>query len=447
MRCKHILSLHTPRPALIGLLTGSAALAAASLAHPQPAEAATETVLHNFKGGSDGASPHAGLISDSTGALYGTTWRGGGTGCVAGNGCGTVFKLTPPAAGQTKWTKEILYRFQGGSDGEAPLAPLTLDSKGALYGTTSAGGGTFGPGTVFKLKPPAAGQTQWTEKILHRFTGAGGDGDGPVAGLVFDGKGALYGTTSGGGGPSNCGTVFKLKPPAAGETQWTEKVLYSFAGTGDGCIPLSGRLIFDSEGALYGTTRGTTRVIGAASGTVFKLAPPAAGHMWTETVLYSFKGGSDGSQPFAGLIFDSKGALYGTTEAGGGGASCGNGCGIVFKLKPPAPGLTQWTEKVLYRFQGTFGGDGEAPQGGLVFDNTGALYGTTFAGGNIGLGTVFKLKPPAAGGTQWTEKVLSDLPSGGANPIGEVLLCPVIGGQPACAPPGSRPVSGAAEPG
>ena len=173
-------------------------------------------------------------------------------------------------------------------------------------------------------------------------------------------------------------------------------------------------------------------MIGAApSGVVFKLAPPAAGHTWIETVLYIFKGGSDGSRPWAGLNFDSKGALYGTTLEGGGGASCGTtGCGTVFKLKPPAAGLTQWTEKVLYRFQGTFGGDGEAPQGGLVFDTTGVLYGTTFAGGNIQLGTVFKLKPPAPGLTQWTEKVLSDLPSGGANPMGDPLLCPH------CAPPG-----------
>jgi uncharacterized repeat protein (TIGR03803 family) len=429
--------LHNPRSALIGLLTGSAALAAASLAQVQSAAAAaTETVLHKFKGGNDGANPHAGLISDSTGALYGTTWRGGGSGCVGGLGCGTVFKLTPPAAGQTKWTKEILYRFQGGSDGEAPLAPLTLDSTGALYGTTEAGGVSFGLGTVFKLTPPAAGQTLWTETILYRFGGVGGDGVGPEAGLIFGSKGALYGTTAGGGGASNCGTVFKLKPPAAGQTLWTEKVLYSFAGTGDGCLPASGRLIFDSEGALYGTTRGTTNVIGAASGTVFKLAPPAAGQTkWTETVLYRFQGGSDGSQPFAGVIFDSKGALYGTTGAGGGGASCGNGCGTVFKLKPPAAGLTQWTEKVLLRFQGTFGGDGESPQGGVVFDTTGALYGTTAAGGAIGLGTVFKLKPPAASLTQWTEKVLSDLPSGGANPIGDPLLCPVQGGQPDCATP------------
>jgi uncharacterized repeat protein (TIGR03803 family) len=195
-------------------------------------------MLHAFHGGTDGANPHAGVISDSNGVLYGTTWRGGGTGCVSSLGCGTVFKLTPPAAGQTKWTKEILYRFQGGSDGEAPFAGLVLDSKGALYGTTLAGGASFGLGTVFKLKPPVPPATQWTEKVLYRFTGTGNDGDGPQAGLIFDSEGALYGTTTGGGGPANCGTVFKLTPPAAGLTQWTETVLYSFTGTGDGCLPL-----------------------------------------------------------------------------------------------------------------------------------------------------------------------------------------------------------------
>jgi len=151
MRCKHIPSLHTSRSALIGLLSGSAALAAASLAHAQ-SPAPTETVLHKFHGGTDGANPHAGVISDSQGVLYGTTSLGGGTGCVASLGCGTVFKLTPPATGQTKWTKEILYRFQGGSDGEDPEAGLILDSKGALYGTTAAGGGESGLGMVFKLK-------------------------------------------------------------------------------------------------------------------------------------------------------------------------------------------------------------------------------------------------------------------------------------------------------
>jgi uncharacterized repeat protein (TIGR03803 family) len=156
MRCKHILSLPTSRSALIGLLSGSAALAAVNLAHAQPlAPAATETVLYDFRGGTDGANPHAGLISDSKGVLYGTTWRGGGTGCVAGLGCGTVFKLTPPAPGQTKWTKRTLYRFKGGSDGEAPFAGLVLNSNGALFGTTLAGGGAFGSGTVFKLKPPS----------------------------------------------------------------------------------------------------------------------------------------------------------------------------------------------------------------------------------------------------------------------------------------------------
>jgi uncharacterized repeat protein (TIGR03803 family) len=214
--------------------------------------------------------------------------------------------------------------------------------------------------------------------------------------------------------------VFKLTPPAPGLTRWTETVLYSFAGTGDGCIPQYGRLIFSSKGALFGTTRGTTRVIGAASGTVFKLKPPAPGQtLWTEKVLYSFKGGSDGSQPWAGLIFDSEGALYGTTYFGG-----PKNFGTVFKLAPPAAGQTEWTETVLHRFHGVAGGDGENPAGGLVFDSAGALYGTTLAGGAISLGTAFKLTPPAAGQTHWTETVLSDLPNGGANPLARCCSAP-----------------------
>jgi uncharacterized repeat protein (TIGR03803 family) len=211
---------------------------AVGFAHAEPATAATtESVLYKFNGGSDGANPHAGLISDSKGILYGTTWHGGGTGC-GGKGCGTVFRLVPPIPPATKWTEQVLYRFQGGSDGAAPFAGLVLDSKGALYGTTLAGGVSFGLGTVFKLTQPAPGHTQWAEQVLYRFTGTGTDGAGPQAGLVFDSTGALYGTTSGGGGPANCGTVFKLAPPAPGHTQWTETVLYSFAGRGDGCLPL-----------------------------------------------------------------------------------------------------------------------------------------------------------------------------------------------------------------
>ena len=179
------------------------------------AAAAQETVLYRFKGGADGNTPVAGLIMDANGTFYGTTFAGGGgsiTGC-----CGTVFELTPPGAGETLWTEKVLYRFKGGADGDTPVAGLIMDANGALYGTTSNGGGgscTGGCGTVFELTPPGAGETLWTEKVLYRFKG-GADGDTPVAGLITDANGAFYGTTYGGGGgcTAGCGTVFELKAP------------------------------------------------------------------------------------------------------------------------------------------------------------------------------------------------------------------------------------------
>jgi uncharacterized protein YceK len=369
-----------------------------------------KTVLHTFTC-SLGSYPEAGVIFDSKGALYGTTHAGGpgaGTGCPqgAGPGKGAVFKLTPPAAGQTQWTETVLYSFTGGSDGGHPGAVI-FDSKGALYGTADSGGG--GSGAVFKLRPPAAGQTQWTETVLYSFTG-GSDGSNPRA-VIFDSKGALYGTTFNGGGTGSCsgpngmvqpgcGTVFKLTPPATGHTQWTEIVLYSFTGGSDGGNP-SG-VILDSKGALYGTTlnsgggTGCSVAFGQGCGTVFKLTPPAAGQtQWTLTVLHTFTGGSDGGNPFAGLIFDSKGALYGTTANNGAsdGSGCNNvpyGCGTVFKLTPPAAGHTQWTKTVLHSFTG--GSDGSFPSAGLIFDSKGGLYGTTRNGGPSGDGTVFKLQ-------------------------------------------------------
>ena len=242
-------------------MAGSAALVVAAgfaQARPQNAHIPTETVLYNFKGAPDAGYSLAGLIFDHKGALYGATVKGGTA------DSGAVFKLTPPAAGQTRWTETVLYSFTGGNDGRQPWAGLIFDHKGALYGTTVKGG-TADAGTVFKLTPPAAGQTQWTETVLYCFTDS--DGNSPqAAGLIFDHKGVLYGTTIF-GGISNLGTVFKLTPPAAGQTQWTETVLYRFTGGADGNYPLAS-LIFDGNGALYGTTN-----LGGASnwGTVFKL--------------------------------------------------------------------------------------------------------------------------------------------------------------------------------
>jgi uncharacterized repeat protein (TIGR03803 family) len=188
------------------------------------------------------------------------------------------------------------------------------------------------------------------------------------------------------------GTVFKLTPPAKGQTAWTEAVLYNFCSPldcSDGLQPYSS-LIADKQGALYGTTQSGGSFFG---GTVFKLTPPAKGQAaWTETVLYSFRIGSDGQEPSAGLIADKQGALYSTTMAGG-----SSGGGTVFKLTPPAKGQTAWAETVLYSFKG--GSDGQEPSAGLIADNQGALYGTTIGGGitcnpsspRSGCGTVFKL--------------------------------------------------------
>ena len=163
-----------------------------------------------------------------------------------------VFRLTPPATGQTAWTETALYSFTGGSDWFKPGVGLSGDKQGALYGTTQFGG--TGYGTVFRLTPPTTGQKTWTETVLYSFSG-GSDGGNPVAGLIFDKEGALYSTTLQ-GGSSNGGTVFKLTPPAKGQTAWTETVLYSFcslSSCSDGLRPFA-RLIFDKEGTLYSTT-------------------------------------------------------------------------------------------------------------------------------------------------------------------------------------------------
>ena len=357
--------------------------------------APVETVLHSFNA-SGGSYPYAGLIADNQGALYGTTAGGSA-------GFGTVFKLTPPAKGQTAWTETVLHSFTA-SDGRYLYAGLIANNRSALYGTTSSGG-SADKGTVFKLTPPAKGQTAWTETVLHSF--AGSNGANPGAGLVADKQGALYGTTPG-GGSGDKGTVFKLTPPAKGQTAWTETVLYSFTGGSDGLSPRAG-LIADNRGTLYGTTSSGGS---ADKGTVFKLTPPAKGQTaWTETVLYSFIGGSDGLSPRAGLVADKEGALYGTTPGGGSADK-----GTVFKLTPPAKGQTAWTETVLHSFTG--GSDGLSPRAGLIADNRGTLYGTTNSGGSADKGTVFKLTPPAKGQMAWMETVLYSFTGGsdGLNP-------------------------------
>ena len=347
---------------------------------------AEEKVLHNFNAdGMDGENPYAGLIFDAAGNLYGMTGRGGTS------RYGTVFELTPAAGGT--WTEKVLWRFSAGTDGGYPYGDLILDGAGNLYGTTSVGG-TYGNGTVFELTPAAGGT--WTEKVLYSFNYT--DGAIPRAGLIFDGAGNLYGTTSG-GGTSQYGTVFELTPAAGGT--WTEKVLWSFGSGTDGATPYAG-LIFDPAGNLYGTTlQGGTHGGTGRGGTVFELTP-AAGGTWTEKVLWSFDSGTDGANPVADLIFDGAGNLYGTTSDGG---TYGYR-GTVFELTPAAGGT--WTEQVLWSFGS--GTDGAYPRSTLIFDAAGNLYGTTSNGGTSSYGAVFELTP-AAGGA-WTEQVLWSFGSG-----------------------------------
>lgn len=309
------------------------------------------------------------------------------------------------AAGNYK----TLHRFTGGNnDGATPEAGLIFDQAGNLYGTTVDSGG------VFKLTTNRDGS--WTESILYSFCSLMYcfDGQAPTASLVFDQAGNLYGTTMvGGTGDCNssyggCGVVFKLTPQRDGS--WTESVLHNFCRTDcrDGAFPKAG-LVFDGAGNLYGTTwAGGAK----GGGTVFKLAANADG-AWTESVLYSFCSRTncvDGGQPDAGVIFDQSGNLYSTTPAGG-----AYNFGTVFRLAANADG--SWTEKVLH----DFGPRGAEPVGGVIFDQIGNLYGTTFEGGvAAGYGVVFELSPGQNG--SWTERILHSFtgPARGGDGVGPV---------------------------
>jgi uncharacterized repeat protein (TIGR03803 family) len=319
---------------------------------------------------------------------------------------------------------KTLHKFTGGADGELPNAALILDQAGNLYGITSYGGAAsiYG-GTVFKLTPNTHGG--WTKSVLYNFCSVTNcaDGQNPYGSVTFDQAGNLYGTTVFGGNSAG-GTIFKLAPNADGT--WTESVLYSFCSLtncGDGEYPFAG-LIYDQTGNLYGMT--TEGGASPTAGTIFNLAPNADG-TWTESVLYSFcslTNCGDGFDPQPGLVFDAKGNLYGTTTSGGNSSCGGNGCGVVFKLTPKTGGI--WREKVLHRFTG--GKDGSDPHSVLLFDQAGNLYGTAQLGGNLsqcrghGCGVVFKLTQNADG--SWKEKVLHTFTGGkdGGQPFAGLIF-------------------------
>jgi uncharacterized repeat protein (TIGR03803 family) len=354
----------------------------------------TEKVLWNFSASvTDGYYPSGSLIFDADGNLYGTTRDGGDAAyCV----CGTVYELSPGTGGV--WTEKILANFGATStDGDYPASGLVFDASGNLYGTTAQGG--TGPssltGTVFELSPGTGGA--WTRKQLWKFAGGTTDGASPGGSLILDAAGNLYGATAYGGLASNdsasgAGTVFELSPGS--NEVWTEKILYKFGATATDGINPSANLIFDSSGNLYGETQkgGTVNSGKPNGGTVFELSP-STGTEWTERLLWSFAGQpTDGSNPGGGLIFDSKGNIYGTTATGGSSLDEGS----VFELSP-ANG-DSWSETILHPFAGYASSDGTGPLAALVANIDGNLYGTTQSGGNGSSGTVFKisLAPRAA---------------------------------------------------
>jgi uncharacterized repeat protein (TIGR03803 family) len=263
----------------------------------------TERVIHQFTGREDGGQPESGLILDASGNLYGTASDGGDSSdCVYGDppGCGVAFELIPASNGE--WKEKVLHAFTG-KDGLSPLARLVFDGAGAnLYGTTF-GDSISGGGTVFELAHGSDGE--WTEHVLYRFS-RGKDGSNPAAGLILDAAGRLYGTTEFGGN-FDSGVVFELY---TSNGRWTEHVLHDFTGGLDGSIPLAS-VIFDRAGNLYGTTSEG----GFGNGTVFELMPGSKGR-WAAHVLHQFGVGRGPGNPNAELILDAENNLYGTTLDG-----------------------------------------------------------------------------------------------------------------------------------
>jgi uncharacterized repeat protein (TIGR03803 family) len=378
------------KPTLRTIRWTLAALSAAFLICAADAAEVPTKRIHTFTGApGDGERPTS-LVFGGRGSLYGSAVYGGTT------NAGTVFSMTPPAAAGGVWTENLIYSFSVLANGTFPTATVVAADSAGVLGFTEEGGNAF-LGTVFALTPPSEAGGQWTETDLYDFSSPA-TGEYPTALIVANG--VIYGTT-GQGGSANGGDVFSLTPPASPGGPWVETVLYSFAGGSDGIGPQS--LQMGPDGIIYGTTgQGGT----ANAGVVFSLTPPAApGGNWSEGVLYAFQSGSDGNSPM-GVTIGSGGVLYGTTLGGGIIANgCPFGCGTVFSLTPPAAPGGAWTEAVLYSFNGA--SDGYGPPAGPTLGSGGVLYGVTGDGDNgAGGGVAFSLTPPSEPGGAWTETVL-----------------------------------------
>jgi uncharacterized repeat protein (TIGR03803 family) len=358
---------------------------ATAISHVRPSDR-TERVVYSFRGKPDGWNPFGSLTADNDGTIYGTTFGGGSV------GFGTVFALKPSHPG---YSERVIYNFLGNPDGSGPFAGVTLDGNGSLYGTTQLGG--EGVGTVFKLTPSSS--SGYTESILHQFRpGPYGDGVYPYAPLIFDKGGELWGATLGGG--YCCGVLFKVTPSGSGSG---ESGVWGFENS-DGNSPYGGLVLDTRREMLYGTTESG---LNAPNGTVYEF-PPARGGF--PTTIHTFSG-LDGANPRSAMILDAKGALYGTTVGGGAYNS-----GVVFRL---ARHNHLWTESVLYSFTGY--SDGASPYGSPLLGRRGIIYGTTKDGGAYGQGVVYALKPSSTGYTDQTVYNFGGKPDGSSPISGLIL--------------------------
>jgi uncharacterized repeat protein (TIGR03803 family) len=400
------------RPALVAVLT----LAGAAMAAGQ-----TETVLHVFQGGTDGYYPESyPVVLDGAGNVYGTTSYGGGGNCTFNvyTGCGMIYQLTPPTQTGGAWTENIIWQFQGGTDGAIPGGLLLRN--GRLYGATGTGGTgacTGGCGYLFELTPPATAGGSWTKTPIYDFPTA----DSECGITAFDTHGNYYGV-----GPSKNGngSICKLTPPRTKTGSWTEHILYIFKGVapgeriGDGSGPLG--VTFDSQGNLWGATfyGGYCQRFegGSCFGTIFFLTPPSTpGGDWTESIGYRFS--NDDENPNSGVVIDKTGALYGTTYT------------ETYRFFGGAL-------KEISRFSDVPPG-GYSPTAGVILDGAGNVYGTTGAGGQYGDGTVYELTAPT-----YSQTTLHSFAGGtdGWNPVGPLTLGPhgelfgttQIGGNQGC---------------
>jgi uncharacterized repeat protein (TIGR03803 family) len=332
----------------------------------------TKTVLHNFNGFSDGLNPYGGVAIDAQGNLYGTTTAGGSGGICAEDGCGVVFKLTKQGDG---YVFGVIHDFTGCNDGWGAGGQPALDATGNVYGTTP-NGGRNSIGVVYQLSPNGGG---YAFRVIHAFTGGDDGGTGGLGRLLVDGAGKnIFGVATV-GGAHGAGVAYRLRLMPNG--QWLQKTIYAFRGAPDAGFPYGG-LSADRAGNLYGTTYYDGE---NGYGTVYQLSPSGGGE-WTERVLHSFAGGTDGNNPSTNLLFDARGNIYGTTAEGG---SPGCDCGTIFKLSHDDNG--NWSEHIAYRFQGV--PDGAYSYYSLVSDHAGHFYGATVHGGDDNDGAIYQFTP------------------------------------------------------